>query len=157
MQIYESASQQSVSNMWDILQSHVQMDALSTHYTLHRLAIMSICCGNFEERFKNLYTPDGRTGVSAAVDRRGVFFKGTYHPATIRRSTCSLLTPDMKCSDCMIYNDTLRAMLSRKKKGTDDVTMATSQTRFTTLHKQQLIQRGHSLSRAVSVLNVTLK
>lgn len=79
---------------------------------------------------------DGKDVVASIDSSVPVNLNGDIYTHTVRRSTCEILTSDVKCEQCVIFRDTLRKSFHRWKKGTESLSrhQCTASTSHTNLH-----------------------
>lgn len=130
------------------------LDTASTQRVLDHLDKLYYCIGNYEKKYLELCTAEGRIGNTAYLDRQGLMVNQTYYKGTIRSNECKLLVDwPSKCPPCLKTFGSLRSMKSRKQNVNDDNrTAVTSRTNFVSLNKEALMERCRNMSRAYKTL-----
>ena len=122
-----------------------------------------VCIGNPEEAFTNAWQEkEGkkRDGVTGELERASVVDpKGNVYDSTLRKKGCSILCKvlptgnNLRCKQCQAFRSTLRGMVLRQSRKSDNRTSASSHTPYGDLTSTEKNERMKALHTSVRSAN----
>lgn len=114
--------------------------------TCNSLSTLNVCLGNNDESFVKLLDQRGGVIMSSTAKSVVAFLDINSHSKTVRHIKCSLICADgeLRCSSCLQYRPTLRAMRSRSGKTVQSAisnTDSSSHTNYRYLGSEELKKR----------------
>jgi len=124
---------------------------------LRRIDEYSVCCGNFEPRFTELFD-DSSVSVAYKEGDFGLSCAGSRIKSTIRSIKCSLLVSDsVRCGCCQGYRKTLFRKKGLSKGSSPLVSVLSPYHTNSSMSREQLIRKNQGLVRSRKALAIKVK